>query len=601
MLADSFTEAAKANGLFNAEVERIAGEIRSGATSIEEGIIALNELRTAAGLAKLELKDLTLDASSIQAQIEMIQALFEGIGEAAKDGIAAGITQGLSAVDVAKNFRKTFYLAIVDTILEGFVAGFMRASMAVGPLAAAMLKIGKLIQDYISGAIGQNEYITGITGALGEVKPLIERIAEAIGIASDQFTEMLRAAGILPEILDEAADAGKELAKSLRDAARDLLLDSRLSPLKPRERVAQAQTEFETLRRQAMAGDRDAAGQLPEAARRYLEEARNVYASSAAYEAIFDFVRQTLLDVADKFGAAEDVGERQLRTLEEIRDELRKLTTGTGPLNTNAPIDHPPALAAGGIVTRPTYARIGEGGPEAILPLSRLWDMLRALALGSGDGAERRSRALEEMRDELRRLMAGTDLPSLFGKIHDALQGFGTEAGPWRQGTLPESIIDQLRKLLTGGGSGSGGNFNALPDNQRIWNPTGGLYPPLPRERYGADADFMARRQSAGDAIKGLLDKLFGDGNEIKGLLDLMRQALLDIAGKSEMSKGIGEQQLGVLVEIRDELRKMTTNKNSLDEILGKLREMMPGLGPETGPLRPPGTLPTSAFSFTGR
>lgn len=42
----------------------------------------------------------------------------------------------------------------------------------------------------------------------------------------------------------------------------------------------------------------------------------------------------------------------------------------------NAPdIPHIPALAAGGIVTSPTLALIGEAGPEAVVPLSKMDSM----------------------------------------------------------------------------------------------------------------------------------------------------------------------------------------------------------------------------------
>lgn len=45
---------------------------------------------------------------------------------------------------------------------------------------------------------------------------------------------------------------------------------------------------------------------------------------------------------------------------------------GLPDIHVNAPnIPHIPALASGGIVTRPTFALIGEAGPEAVIPLGR--------------------------------------------------------------------------------------------------------------------------------------------------------------------------------------------------------------------------------------
>ena len=49
------------------------------------------------------------------------------------------------------------------------------------------------------------------------------------------------------------------------------------------------------------------------------------------------------------------------------------------------PTSQPKAMAAGGIVTAPTFALVGEAGDEAVMPLDRLSSMLGQYA-GGGQG-----------------------------------------------------------------------------------------------------------------------------------------------------------------------------------------------------------------------
>lgn len=399
-LADSFDKTAQATGLFNDQVKALEAQIRSGKLSLEEAISALNGLRTATGLAKLDLKDFNIDTAAIQKQIEVIQQSFGTLSDDIKSAILDGIRQGTTKEDIAKNLRKSIYNALLDAIVQGFVDGFIKAQLAMGPLTEAFTKIGKLTTEFAGGKIGQPEFMAGIKDIFAGVKPTVEKLATAVGLTVDEFTKLLKDAGVLPDIIDDAADSAKELAKNfadlaadLRKAARDLLL-SNVSPLTPKQRFAEAQRQFQEAVGKARGGDIEAARRLPELANTLLEEARKVFKSSPQFTAIFESVRQTLLDVANIFGdkakslgaEAVDIAKDQLTTLNQIRDVLNQILgqyglapvpgekTPAGAIGTR-----PPALAEGGIVTHPLHAIVGEAGPEVVMPLSRLFQLLEGL------------------------------------------------------------------------------------------------------------------------------------------------------------------------------------------------------------------------------
>lgn len=77
----------------------------------------------------------------------------------------------------------------------------------------------------------------------------------------------------------------------------------------------------------------------------------------------------------DKFKFLVDTGqlERALSLINAIKRGLRELKNPSGPGSGDEVLMNKiPAMAAGGIVTGPTVALIGEAGPEAVIPLDRL-------------------------------------------------------------------------------------------------------------------------------------------------------------------------------------------------------------------------------------
>lgn len=95
----------------------------------------------------------------------------------------------------------------------------------------------------------------------------------------------------------------QDLAKGLRQYLDSLKL-SNLSPLTNAERLDEAKRQYQGLLQRAQMGDTEAAGQLQGAAQAYLGEARNYYASSPAYTAIFASVTDSLATLAEAMDEA---------------------------------------------------------------------------------------------------------------------------------------------------------------------------------------------------------------------------------------------------------------------------------------------------------
>jgi uncharacterized protein YoxC len=71
-----------------------------------------------------------------------------------------------------------------------------------------------------------------------------------------------------------------------------------MSPLKPLERLEEAQRQFGARLEQAQGGDKAALGDITKYADQYLKIARDLYKSSETYTGIFDFVTQMIADLA---------------------------------------------------------------------------------------------------------------------------------------------------------------------------------------------------------------------------------------------------------------------------------------------------------------
>ena len=151
--------------------------------------------------------------------------------------------EGATGEDVAAAFKETIIAAIADAVVEGFIEGFIRAALAEGPIAEALADIQDLINQYIKGDISLEDFSTKLKTAMGDVGPEIDRIADALGIASDVLVDLLHNAGILPDKFSAAADSAQDLVDKITDLnnqIEDLMqkrIDIRINLLGDLERI----------------------------------------------------------------------------------------------------------------------------------------------------------------------------------------------------------------------------------------------------------------------------------------------------------------------------------------------------------------------------
>lgn len=335
-MVDGIVNAALAAGPLKAALDSIGSQIAdvaSGKVGIEQFTTSVGQtldkikpvidaIAEAVGITSAKLKGL-LEAKGITLDLKTSGFNFtDSLRDATASAIIEGIVQGSSSAEVATSIRRGLYKTILDAVVQAFIQGLVNASLSAGPLKAATEGFSKAFADFTSNKTDESQFAADLRKTFAGAIPFVKRFSDSLGVSSGIISDFFKELGILPDVLGDTAKAAADLAHSLRKAAQDLLLDNALSPLKPKERVSQAEVTFEKLRADALAGNKEAAAKLPEAGQKFLEEARKVFASSTPYEKIFDFVRTTLLDVADKIDPVVASGDEQLRTLKDIRQEL---------------------------------------------------------------------------------------------------------------------------------------------------------------------------------------------------------------------------------------------------------------------------------------
>jgi len=91
-------------------------------------------------------------------------------------------------------------------------------------------------------------------------------------------------------VANKVFDDWMRALEDIYNFTQSILLDEQLTTLTPAEQLAEAQSQFDRLLADAMAGDEEAAAALPAAAKALLEEARFMYASGQQYTDIFNRV-----------------------------------------------------------------------------------------------------------------------------------------------------------------------------------------------------------------------------------------------------------------------------------------------------------------------
>jgi hypothetical protein len=245
-----------------------------------------------------------------------------------------------------------------DEYIASYVAGLKEAEAdtkaleaSAGDVADVMGRLSNMISGDLEGGIRS---LIGMMGPWGKallgVWDIVKAIVDAYDDAADSVEHVTKLSGESADSLQEIADgladvttafdAIEGMAESITDTLAKAILEGDWSNV---EEALRSQINAVIVQAALQsAGVADAAAALGEALQAFLfdQTSDNWNAVQAAYDAI--------LAAGANASAIYDA-----------------LSQGQAP----------PAMAEGGVVTRPTMALIGEGGPEAVIPLNRMSGM----------------------------------------------------------------------------------------------------------------------------------------------------------------------------------------------------------------------------------
>ena len=215
-------------------------------------------------------------------------ALIQQQTDTVRDFVGLGPSQAL--VDLQKNFAEAMEAAQSLGASHAEYAMIVRAFYRQMSVMAAQLTrtVIQLSQDLFSAST--DGFVDSVETGINEVRL----------VANSLFGEWQTA------------------LTNLKGFADGLLLDESLTTLTPRQQLSEAQRQFEATLAAARGGDVEAAGNLPDMARAFLDEARFMFASGAAYDAIFKQVQQALRGVEMPKGIEEFTREIASNTADTV-------------------------------------------------------------------------------------------------------------------------------------------------------------------------------------------------------------------------------------------------------------------------------------------
>jgi len=379
-LVDKLTEMARLN--------RILSEIYQGTATLKDELFAVN--------TQLEEYNLTIEKSGAAA--EMMQQMLGGEIEALRNRKAAledlikrQEYQAALEEDIKARRRKALqdeidratelqeYLKEVQEAYAKTKEGQREALEAAIAHWEGHLKTAKVTAPEIIAIIAALKKDLADMDVTGEGKdPWSERV-KSMNAATEAALEYynLRQEALLVAERERAAIAA-ELA------ARESLLDLGATALEAVQASTQAHNERHAIIMQNLAEERDAVDETKEKYRELTEQQEQMAAiATAAFTAFGQAFADTAISCGEIFkeamkaGVASAVQSLAMLAMAEAGIALAQLNfakaaalfaAGTFAFAAAAGIR---ALGAGGIVTSPTAALIGERGPEAVIPLSK--------------------------------------------------------------------------------------------------------------------------------------------------------------------------------------------------------------------------------------
>jgi len=349
-------------------------------------------------------------AAKIQEQMLALAPVFQALGIEIGDSATSAVVQAgelvggalRSALNDPKNlnydtFEKSLQQAVYGTIVDGLVAAFIDAAVIQGALAPMLAVITEEFGNLgVAIAAGSAEGIAAASAA----------ILTQVALITDVIDNPAFKAGI-----QTVLDLGKDIAQGL-----GISLDNTTAT------INQATDSFNAA----------------------ADAAANACTGECDLKEETVGLGNTVLDASGRMGEVSDIVFRPQHT--GHRPQVGP-TDGYDPFNTlggggrygdwdwqrdqqwrrdrararrdrqraddwyyddDVPWTEPPQFADGGIAMRPTFGVFGEAGPEALIPLDRLW-VGDSSSASSDASSDELADVMREVRDELRGLRKSID------------------------------------------------------------------------------------------------------------------------------------------------------------------------------------------------
>ncbi|MDQ3288653.1 MAG: hypothetical protein M3Q42_10425 [Pseudomonadota bacterium] len=185
---------------------------------------------------------------------------------------------------------------------------------------------------------GVRDSMIGFSGSITARELMEEKITKALielgELRLEALTNLeLESIGDVEDAIQERYQRELDWLRQLGELQDSLLLDPTLSTLTPEQMLAEAKAQYEEALAGSMSGDEDARAGFDEAARNYLAQARDFFASSQAYQDIFGRVTGDISGLIESSPAtaaaaqANDViANAVVATITELRDDSEDQT-----------------------------------------------------------------------------------------------------------------------------------------------------------------------------------------------------------------------------------------------------------------------------------
>lgn len=354
-----------ANTIYGGSSEALS---RLNAASLPEQLVSLKGLTGEEQLAELEsvfsnISD-TLSLAAIPNLNEFANAGEGGLETLARMSAQVSILQSVAEMSRMSLIATGDDLLRLSDILADTSGGIDKLAENLNFYLENFLtdaeKSERIYSNLSESFISLSDEFSGFSSAVPKTKEAFRKVAESIDVGTESgaklYASLIQLAPAFVSFIDSAdetegsllntreayidalereqdtlldtIDVFSEFSRELRQTARDLRIDTRLSGLSPEERLKALKTEFDSVANRAKLGDKDALGKLSGLSKEYLDASQAYYGVSENYFSDFNSVLGIIDDSAD-------VADRQVTIAKSNLEVNKDILENLGVINSN--------------------------------------------------------------------------------------------------------------------------------------------------------------------------------------------------------------------------------------------------------------------------